>query len=197
MPRASYDDPADLESQSYEDRQKAMRAQLMSPLKADEWAEQHFLPTVICYALFYGGFGQFVAGVLELIKGNTFGGTAFSSYGAFWMGWFLLEFLMKEHPALYPTAVTGKTLWCGLWGFLTLAFFVVTLRKNVCLMTVFSSLVLTFWLLAGGVWNARCNQAAGYIGFFCGSSAIYTAFAFLYKIELGITLPGVAPVAFI
>ncbi|GIL45123.1 hypothetical protein Vafri_2045 [Volvox africanus] len=51
------------------------------------WAESNFLPTVMCYAMFYGGFGQFVAGVLELIGGNTFGGTAFCSYGAFWMGW--------------------------------------------------------------------------------------------------------------
>ncbi|KAG2494227.1 hypothetical protein HYH03_007583 [Edaphochlamys debaryana] len=162
-----------------------------------EWAEKTFLPTVMCYAMFYGGFGQFVAGVLELIKGNTFGGTAFASYGAFWMGWFLLEYLMITNKALFVTAQTGKTLWCGLWSFLTLGFFVVTCRKNGCLMTIFSTLVITFALLAGGMWNKNCEQAAGYWGFFCGSSAIYAAFAFLYKIELGIALPGVAPVRFI
>lgn len=32
---------------------------------------------------------------------------------------FLLELLTKQFPTIYPTAVTGKTLWCGLWAFLT------------------------------------------------------------------------------
>ena len=48
-------------------------------------------------------------------------------------------------------------------------------------MTVFSTLVVTFALLAGGVFSPRCNEAAGYVGFFCGASAIYAAFAYLYK----------------
>ncbi|GLI60359.1 hypothetical protein VaNZ11_002483 [Volvox africanus] len=161
------------------------------------WAESLFLPTVICYALFYGGLGQFVAGVLELIKGNTFGGTAFASYGSFWMGWALLEYLHHTNTSLYPHAQVGKTLWCGLWAVLTAGFFVVTMRKNGCLMTIFSSLTVTFSLLAGGEWNERSEHAAGYIGFFCGASAIYAAFAFLYKVELGMTLPGVRKVAFI
>ncbi|EFJ47541.1 hypothetical protein VOLCADRAFT_91961 [Volvox carteri f. nagariensis] len=216
----------------------------------------------MCYAMFYRGFGRFVAGVLELIKGNTFGGTAFASYGAFWMGctchdrtcsfatqrtralgqsnvttvtnfhtcswtciaqlpsgddaelgdmyasgiwafravnlrWFLLELLMKQYPSVYKTALMGKTLWCGLWAFLTAGFFVVMLRKNGCLMTIFSTLVITFSLLAGGVWSESCELAAGYFGFFCGASAIYAAFTFLFKIELGIVLPGARPVNYL
>ncbi|GLI64822.1 hypothetical protein VaNZ11_008119 [Volvox africanus] len=157
------------------------------------WAESNFLPTVMCYAMFYGGFGQFVAGVLELIRGNTFGGTAFCSYGAFWMGWFLLEFLSHQDADAYPLARVGKTLWCALWALLTGGLFVTTLCKNGCLMTIFSSLVVTFILLAGGEWSDKCHQAAGYVGFFCGASAIYAAFAFLYEMELGIFLPGVRP----
>lgn len=72
----------------------------------------------------------------------------------------------------------------------------VTLEKNRGLQTIFSSLVLTFMLLAGGNYNARCHQAAGYVGFFCGTSALYTAMAMLYKDELGIELPGIAPTHF-
>jgi len=64
-------------------------------------------------------------------------------------------------------------------------------------MTVFLTLVITFILLAGGVHDSRCNKAAGYVGFLCGSSAIYTAFGTLYKEELGMTLPGIAPVHYI
>ncbi|CAG8616317.1 1109_t:CDS:2 [Scutellospora calospora] len=36
-------------------------------------------------ALFYGGLAQLLAGMWEFKTGNTFGATAFSSYGAFWL----------------------------------------------------------------------------------------------------------------
>ncbi|KAG1656838.1 hypothetical protein FOA52_006293 [Chlamydomonas sp. UWO 241] len=133
---------------------------------------------------------------MQLLKGNTFAGTAFISYGAFWMGWFMLEFLSKIDHSL-PVSLTGKTLWCALWGILTAGFFVVTLRKNFGLMFIFSTLTVTFFLLAGGVYNPNSQKAAGYVGFACGSSAIYTALAMLYQDELGITLPGIGPVHFI
>ncbi|KAG1676088.1 hypothetical protein FOA52_014954 [Chlamydomonas sp. UWO 241] len=160
------------------------------------WSDKAFMPTVIAYAAFYGGLGQFVAGILELIKGNTFAGTAFASYGCFWMGWFLLEFLSTIDPGM-PFSTTGKTLWLALWGVLTAGFFVVTLRKNFGLMCIFSSLTVTFFLLAGGVHSPEAKTAGGYVGFACGLSAIYTALAMLYQDELGIRLPGIAPVHFI
>lgn len=161
------------------------------------WAESVFLPTVFCYAAFYGGLGQFIAGILELIKGNTFAGTAFASYGCFWMGWYLLEYLTKTTPSAYPVAMTGKTLWCILWACLTGMFFVVTLRKNTGLQLVFSTLTCCFLLLSGGVHNKSANTAAGYVGFFCGATAIYTAFGELYHEELGFMLPGIRPCNYI
>ena len=33
----------------------------------------------------HGGFAQVIAGVMEFKKGNTFGTTAFTSYGFFWL----------------------------------------------------------------------------------------------------------------
>ena len=39
---------------------------------------------VVPLALFYGGLAQFVAGMWEYKANNTFGATAFGSYGAFW-----------------------------------------------------------------------------------------------------------------
>src|SRR5215471_18432002 len=36
-------------------------------------------------ALFYGGIVQLIAGIQEFRQGNTFGATAFCSYGGFWM----------------------------------------------------------------------------------------------------------------
>ena len=40
---------------------------------------------VLPLALFYGGLAQLLAGMWEFKKANTFGATAFCSYGAFWL----------------------------------------------------------------------------------------------------------------
>lgn len=162
------------------------------------WTESTFIATVMCYACFYGGFGQMVAGVFELIKGNTFAGTAFFSYGAFWMAFFLGKLLAAQKLAAGAAEFkVAETLFLCLWGVFTTLFFIPTLRKNLCLMTVFGTLAITFFMLAGGVWNHQANMAAGYMGFVCGCSAIYTAFAEIWEENLKINMPGLRPVAFI
>ena len=164
------------------------------------WAETAFANNVLCYAVFYGGLAQMVAGVLELLKGNTFAGTAFFSYGAFWLAFALLKVLVATDPAHFSGSASfpvGETLFLAAWGALTSAFFVVTLRKNGALMFVFASLAATFFLLAGGVWSPAVNTAGGYVGFVCGCSAIYTAIAEIYHETLGLNMPGLRPVRFI
>src|SRR4051812_13076011 len=47
-------------------------------------------PVVFGLALAYGGIGQFVAGIWEFAKGNTFGATAFCSFGMFWVSFWWL-----------------------------------------------------------------------------------------------------------
>lgn len=171
------------------------------------WSGKLFIGSVIGYAYAYGGFAQMVAGVLELLKGNSFAGTAFFSYGSFWISWAFLETMNRIHkgpsfapaddPAGMAGFLVGKCIMLATWGFFTFAFFIPTLRKNGCLMVVFGSLSCTFWLLAGGVFSTLCNQAAGYVGVFCGLSAIYTAFAEIWQESLNIRMPGLAPVRFI
>ena len=39
---------------------------------------------ILAMGIFYGGIAQIFAGLLEYKKGNTFGLTAFTSYGSFW-----------------------------------------------------------------------------------------------------------------
>lgn len=137
----------------------------------------------------------------QLLKGNSFAGTAFFSYGSFWIAWAFLQTMIKLHApmgfAVDAGFKVGQCLMLAAWGCFTFLFFVPTLRKNTCLNVVFGSLALTFWLLAGGVYNATANQAAGYVGAICGLSAIYTAFAEIYQEHLGINMPGLAPVRYI
>ena len=40
---------------------------------------------ILAMGIFYGGIAQIFAGLLEYKKGNTFGLTAFTSYGSFWL----------------------------------------------------------------------------------------------------------------
>lgn len=62
---------------------------------------------ILAMGLCYGGLAQIIAGILEYKKGNTFGVTAFTSYGLFW--WTLVFILVLK---ACPT--TQKPLWAGI-----------------------------------------------------------------------------------
>ena len=40
---------------------------------------------ILAMGIFYGGMAQIIAGIMEWKKNNTFGTTAFTSYGLFWL----------------------------------------------------------------------------------------------------------------
>jgi succinate-acetate transporter protein len=139
---------------------------------------------------------------LQLIKGNTFAGTAFFSYGSFWVAFFISKFISTTPagtgvPAFKGAFGVGETLIMAWWAVFTFCFFLCTLRKNGCLMTVFGTLTLTFALLAGGQWSTACLKGAGYVGWICGLSAIYTAFAEIWHENLGFMAPGLRPVRYL
>src|ERR1700680_569513 len=60
---------------------------------------------VLGLALAYGGIAQLLAGMWEFRRGNTFGAVAFSSYGAFWISFFVLLRLTPT-AALTETAIS-------------------------------------------------------------------------------------------
>src|SRR5437763_1040826 len=73
---------------------------------------------VIPLALAYGGFIQILAGLLEFRLGNTFGMTAFLSYGAFW--WWFALLLIFAHNGTIDLSQAGPTVGVALalWGLL-------------------------------------------------------------------------------
>lgn len=63
------------------------------------------LPVVFGVALMYGGIAQVLAGMWEFRAGNTFGATAFTSYGAFWLSyWALVQFYLATSSRPAPPA---------------------------------------------------------------------------------------------
>ena len=61
----------------------ALTTWLLSMINAG-WFGGESMGMVLACALAYGGTAQAIAGVMELPRGNSFGATAFLSYGAFW-----------------------------------------------------------------------------------------------------------------
>jgi len=133
---------------------------------------------ILAMGIFYGGIAQVIAGIIEAKKNNTFGFTAFTSYGFFWLTFVGLLVLPKLGWAA-PVSVAGLVAYLVIWGLFTFLLFLATLKQNVALQLVFGSLTLLFILLAIGDYtgNASIKSFAGYEGILCGSIAIYTAIA--------------------
>src|SRR6516164_864921 len=97
---------------------------------------------VLPLALFYGGLAQFVAGLWEFRKGNTFGALAFCSFGAFWLSFAAYAKYVETGLASNAHVATGIYLLC--WaifpGYITIA----ALRVNGAVLAVFVFLTLTF-----------------------------------------------------
>ncbi len=133
---------------------------------------------ILAMGIFYGGVAQVIAGVMEWKKGNTFGTTAFTSYGLFWLTlvWLLVAPKIGQAEATESFAMAAYLF---VWGVFTAVMFIGTLRLNRALQVVFASLAILFFLLAIGdhTGNASVKLIAGYEGIFCGASAIYTGLA--------------------
>jgi len=130
---------------------------------------------ILGMGIFYGGIGQVIVGIMEWKKNNTFGATAFTSYGLFWLTLVALIILPQTGYAAKPDAI-AMTAYLAMWGLFTAVMFVGTFKLNRKLQVVFGSLTVLFFLLAIGdiTGNHAIKTLAGYEGIFCGFSAIYT-----------------------
>ncbi len=133
---------------------------------------------ILAMGIFYGGIAQVIAGIMEFKKGNTFGTTAFTSYGLFWMTLvFLIVFPTLGWKQGPPAGFMSWYLF--MWGLFTFFMWIGTFGKNRALQTVFFTLWVLFFLLAIEHWTGSeiVGIVAGYEGIFCGLSAIYLAMA--------------------
>ena len=133
---------------------------------------------ILAMGIFYGGLAQVIAGIIEAKKNNTFGLTAFTSYGFFWLSLVGLIVMAKVGWIAGPSD-DAMAAYLGIWGLFTFCLFFGTLRLNKALQFVFGSLTILFILLAAGdaTGSASIKHLAGYEGIICGLSAIYTGVA--------------------
>ena len=135
-------------------------------------------PVVFGLAFAYGGGAQLLAGMWEFAKGNTFGATAFSSYGAFWLSfWWLTGH--TDLSKVGPDLDKGIGLYLLAWGIFTLYMTIAASRVSGAVLTVFVLLTLTFFALAFGKFagSPMWSHLGGYLGLLTAVAAWYTSLA--------------------
>ena len=150
---------------------------------------------VLPLSLALGGSTQFAAGLLEFKTGNTFGMTAFMTYGAFWIWLSLLLFFAGNH--LLDLSMAGPTVGVALlvWGGLTFGFWISTFRFHLCLWLIFLLLFVAFMLLGLSPVLAYpgLKVAGGWVGLATGLLACYTGAATLANVVSGYDVLPLGP----
>lgn len=149
--------------------------------------------TFVGMALFYGGLGQFMAGMWEFKRNNTFGATAFGSFGAFWMGLgIVFVFGVLGHLGATSPFYSGDgTIWfLFLWAIFTTYMLIASLRVSGAIALVFLLLALTFfalWIgaLNGSAFGSGFTDLGGWLGIATGIVAFYTSFAGVTNLTWG------------
>ncbi len=133
---------------------------------------------ILAMGIFYGGLAQVIAGIMEWKKNNTFGMTAFISFGLFWLSLVTLLILPKLGLA-DATSANALAAYFAMWGLFTLVMFMGALKTTRALQVVLGLLAVLFFLLAIGELsgNTTITQVAGYEGILTGFSAIYAGLA--------------------
>ncbi|KAH8816415.1 GPR1/FUN34/yaaH family-domain-containing protein [Xylogone sp. PMI_703] len=145
---------------------------------------------VVALAYGYGGLVQLLAGMWEMAVGNTFGATALSSYGGFWLAFaiVLTPGGFSIEAAYSGGGVDDFTNAFGLflmgWFIFTFILLICTLRSTVAFFLLFFFLDMAFLLLGIGYLKAtdgapdtKIIKAGGYFGLFAAFMAWYNALA--------------------
>jgi succinate-acetate transporter protein len=143
------------------------------------WVPVTATPVVFGLALAYGGIAQFAAGMWEFAKGNTFGATAFSSYGAFWVSYWWLTAHLTDYKIPVGDVGKGIGLYLLAWGLFTAYMSVAATRVSTAVLAVFVLLTLTFLVLAWGDFatSDSIHKIGGYLGILTALAAWYASFA--------------------
>jgi uncharacterized protein len=189
IPGAHIADPAPLGLGAF-----ALTTFMLSVVNAG-WLPDTVEPVVFGLALAYGGIAQFGAGIWEFAKGNTFGATAFCSFGAFWVSFWWLTGHTDLSGASPDDAAHGVGWYLLVWGIFTLYMTVAALRVSGAVLAVFVLLTLTFFVLAWGEFatSTGIHKFGGYLGLLTALAAWYASFAgvtaFTWKRQLAPVRP--------
>lgn len=151
---------------------------VLSTFNANLITDKSLIAVVLPLALFYGGLAQLLAGMWEFRKGNTFGATAFGSFGAFWLSYAAYaKFVVPGLPAATANQATG--LYLLVWAVFTIYMTVAATRTTGAILAVFVTLSATFVVLCVAEFAQSPNtvKAGGWLGLLTAVCAWYASFA--------------------
>jgi uncharacterized protein len=130
----------------------------------------------------------------EFRNNNTFGATAFTSYGAFWLSfWAFNQFFADKVPASAVGHSVG--LYLIAWGIFTSYMWIASFRTTAAVSLVFILLAVTFIVLgigeSGG--NTTVIHVGGWLGIATAIAAWYASFAGVANSTFGRTVMPVRP----
>ncbi|KAK3110566.1 Meiotically up-regulated protein 86 protein [Teratosphaeriaceae sp. CCFEE 6253] len=150
-------------------------------------------PSIVIGAAFaYGGLVQLLAGMWEMAVGNTFGATALSSYGGFWIAVAIILTPGGFEVISSLTAADGSELaflnsfgiFLMGWFIFTFVLLLCTLRSTVAFFLLFFTLDMAFLMLgigylenSSGGPNEKLIKAGGVFGILAAFLAWYNALA--------------------
>ena len=132
------------------------------------------LGMVLPVGVFFGGLAQFMAGQWDVRRGDIFGGTCFSAFGAFWMAFALMEYLALT-GIMTPVPREGIAVFLGAWGFFTAYATIASLKLSKAVCAIFVTLTILFFLLLIGQFSHTVYLIAGWEGIACALIALYTS----------------------
>ncbi|KAK2467916.1 hypothetical protein APHAL10511_000211 [Amanita phalloides] len=143
---------------------------------------------VIGMAVAAGGLAQLLAGMWEFPRGNAFAGTAFSSYGAFWISYAIIILPGSGIINAYPSVkefYSAIGIYLMTWFMVTFFFFIAALRKNVGFILMFFFLFVTFIFLGAGAFagSVPVTKAGGALGIVTALVAYYNGLSILLASE--------------
>ena len=145
------------------------------------WIGAAATTAVLALALPFGGGVQIIAGLWAFRRGNTLAATAFCSFGAFWISFYLLTsfFIAPVAKANPGEASQIVGLYLFAWGLFTAYMFVASLAGTRALQSVLALLALTFFALCIGEWgnSETWHHIGGYLGIATAVAAMYASFA--------------------
>ncbi|MCC5928815.1 MAG: acetate uptake transporter [Cyclobacteriaceae bacterium] len=133
---------------------------------------------IVAMGIFYGGLAQIIVGIMEFKKNNSFGTTAFTSYGFFWIS-LVFIWLAPEVGLVGKPSAISMTFYLSIWGVFSAFLFAATFKMAPAMRWLFGSVVLLFALLAIATITGSkfIHTLAGLEGILCGSLAIYIGMA--------------------
>jgi uncharacterized protein len=145
--------------------------------------------------LWYGGIVQVAAGMWEYATNNTFGATAFGSYGAFWLSYAtLVEFWAPTGYASTQDINSAVGMYLLAWTIFTAYMFIGSLRMSWLLVAVLGLLEIAFALLTAGKFSLdptnalNLTKAGGWFGIFTAFAAWYASAAVIINGTFGAQL---------